>query len=102
ALEQAARDDPRLIATRVAFLRNVLVRFPAFRKGVDAVETPPQVVGEPISRFLRLAQPPPTPAPPDDALSFAAESLPHAGTARWDTLLAASLTGEGPPALFVA
>ena len=101
-LEQAAKANPRSAVTRVLVLRNVLVQTPAFRQDLAAVETPGGTVGEPIETFLRLAPPPPTPSPPDDALSFAVEPMAEASTARWDTLLAVSMTGEGPPALFVA
>ena len=37
-------------------------------------------VGEPIARFLRLKNPEPAPAPADDALTFAVEPLPNAGS----------------------
>jgi tetratricopeptide (TPR) repeat protein len=102
ALGQAAQGNLRLAATRVAFLRNVLLPVPAFRQALDAVQTPPGTVGEPIERFLRLPPPAPTPAPPDTALSFAVERVAGATTGRWDSLLAVSLTGEGPPAVFTA
>ncbi|HEX8201608.1 MAG TPA: tetratricopeptide repeat protein, partial [Isosphaeraceae bacterium] len=102
ALREAAANDLRLAATRVAFLRNVLLAVPAFRQDLDALQTPPGTVGEPIERFLRLAEPAPTPAPPDEGLAFAVEPLATPDATRWDAVLAVSLTGEGPPALFLA
>jgi tetratricopeptide (TPR) repeat protein len=101
-LEQAAGEDLRLAATRVAFLRNVLAPLPAFRQSLDAVETPIGVAGEPIGRFLKLAAPTATPSPPDDALAFAAEPVPDPDASRWDALRAVYPAGVQPPALFVA
>ncbi|HEV3163374.1 MAG TPA: FG-GAP-like repeat-containing protein, partial [Isosphaeraceae bacterium] len=101
ALEQAA-GDARRAATRIAFLRNLLVASAAFRQSLEAVETPVGVVGEPIHHFLRLAAPPSTPAPPDSALSFTVEPLDKTKGTSSDALVAVSLTGEGLPTLFVA
>ena len=67
ALEQAAGGtNLRPVITRVIVLRNVLLTVPAFRQDIDALMLPVGTVGEPLRRFLRLAAPSPTPAPPDE------------------------------------
>jgi hypothetical protein len=83
---------------RVAFLKNFLLREPAYRMALAAVLTPREEVGQPIMRFLRLKNPEPQPAPADIALTFAvsAETAAPAGTT-W--VGAVSLNGEGNPAL---
>ena len=66
----AAGSDPRTAGTRVAFLRNVLVRVPSYRNSLAAVKLPPGEVGVPFLSFLKLPSPSPLPAPPDDSLAF--------------------------------
>ncbi len=94
--------DPKLVQIRIAFLRNVLVRSPAFQKGLASVTQPSGTIGEPIDHFLRLPPPSPTPAAPDDALAFTVEPMPDKDGGRSDALLVVRLTGEGAPAVFVA
>jgi tetratricopeptide (TPR) repeat protein len=106
--EAAAAPNPRPAATQAQILRNVLAPTPAFREALDAVQSSPDKLGEPLERFLVLAAPSPTPSPPDEQLSFTLEPLATAGPvagiqdARWDVALAVPLTGEGKPAVFVA
>jgi hypothetical protein len=73
ALVRAVEQEPKAAALRVQFLKNVLVRTPAYRRSLDTVAAPPGVVGEPIEQFLKMAAPSPTPAPPDEALTFTVE-----------------------------
>ena len=70
---QAAAANLRAAAPRVAFLKNVLLREPAYRRALRAVSTPRDEVGEPLVRFLALENPPPQPAAPDTKLSFVVE-----------------------------
>ncbi len=70
ALRQAAAANPRSAATRVVFLKNVLVREPAYRRALAQVSTPLDAVGEPLEQFVVLANPKPGAAAPDLALSF--------------------------------
>ncbi|HEX8144852.1 MAG TPA: FG-GAP-like repeat-containing protein [Pyrinomonadaceae bacterium] len=103
ALEAAAMGpDPRAAATRVAFLRNVLVRVPEYRTGLASVKPPPGEEAEPITRFLRLPTPDFTPAPPDEALNFTTEAISSPGTDKWDWLGAISFTGDGAPVVVAA
>lgn len=97
-LEDAARQgDLRQMSTRVAFFRNVLLPTATFRQDLHAVNPPLGTIGEPIARFLRLQQPVPTFAPPDDALSHAVEPIPEAGETPRTALVVTSLTREGGP-----
>ncbi len=104
ALESAAQGtNPRAAATRVAFLRNVLVSDAEYRQSLAAIKTPPEIVGEPFTRFITLESPASTPAPPDEQIGFTQEPVSEAGTdGRWDWCGTISLTGEGAPALLYA
>ena len=101
-LQQAAAGaNPRQAGTRVAFLRNVLLRVSEYRQGLSAVRYPPEEIGEPFTRFVTLPSPDPQPAPPDEALTFAVEPLAAAAeNAAW--VGAASLGGEGTPVVLTA
>ncbi len=101
-LEQEAQANPRSAARGVLFLRNVLVQTPAFRKNLAAVETPLAAVGEPITQFLRLAVPAPTPSPPDESTSFLAQPIETDSPARSETLVAVSISAGERPVIFVA
>ncbi len=101
-LAEAAKTNPRAAASRVVFLRNLLLPTPAFREALAEVETPVGVVGEPIETFLKLAPPPPTVAPPDEGLTFAVEPLGAAAAAVSSVLVASPLTAEGPVVPFAA
>lgn len=99
---KATKADARDASLRVVALQNTLMQSPAFQQGRDAVQLPTGTIGEPIRQFLKMTPPRPTPAPPDDALTFAVEPLPEKDAGRWDALSVAMLTGDGLPAVFVA
>ncbi len=65
ALQEAARS--------VAFLRNVLVRVPAYRDSLAAVRTPTELIADPFETYLRLPPPSSAPSPADDGLTFTRE-----------------------------
>jgi tetratricopeptide (TPR) repeat protein len=96
---EASLSDPAAAATRVSFLKNVLLREAAYRRALAAVSTPRAEIGEPVPRFLALRNPEAQPAAPDGALAFRVEAFgaPGAGTA-----IAAWLTGEGAPVVLSA
>ena len=71
-----AEANPRAAATRVAFLKNFLLREPVYRVALAEVSTPREEVGQPLTRFLRLKNPDPQPAPADEALAFTIETVP--------------------------
>jgi tetratricopeptide (TPR) repeat protein len=103
ALQDAASGgDTRAAATRVAFLRNVLVRVAEYRTSLAAVKTQPGEDAEPFTQFLRLENPVFQPAPPDEALAFNAEPIPEFQSARWSWIGAISLDSESEPVIAVA
>lgn len=100
ALKAAASGpNPRLAASRVAFLRNVLVRVPEYRQSLAGVRYSPEIIGEPITRFLRLPSPDPEPSLPDEALAFNPEQAVADDSGKWQWAGAVWLTGEGAPAV---
>lgn len=100
---QVALSDPGAAATRVAFLKNVLLRAPEFRRALAAVSTPRNDVGEPLASFLALRKPEPRPAPRDDALTFAVGEVEGVSpAARTGCVAPVWLTGEGPPVVIAS
>jgi Tfp pilus assembly protein PilF len=75
AVVAAAKTDPRAAAPAIAFLKNVLLRVPEYRRALAEVSTPREEVGEPLERFIRLRNPESQPAPADGALTFAVEPV---------------------------
>ena len=71
----AAASNVRPAAIQAQFLRNVLVRVPAYRQSLDEVKTPVTSAGEPFLKFLRLPSPRSTPDPPDMQLQIKREQL---------------------------
>ncbi|MFL6227576.1 MAG: FG-GAP-like repeat-containing protein [Pyrinomonadaceae bacterium] len=97
----AAGADPRAAATRIAFLRNVLVREPEYRRSLAAVKPPPGEEAQPFTHFLRLEAPTFAPAPADTALSFTPEPVTSL-SGGWNFVAAVSLDGEGVPTVVAA
>jgi hypothetical protein len=103
ALQTAASgSDPQAAATRIAFLRNVLVRVPDYRKDLSSIKPPPGEEAQPFTHFLKMESPTFTPAPADTAISFSSEPVPNAPVGKWAWVGAISLSGEGPPSIVVA
>ena len=75
--------DLRATTTRVAFLKNVLLREPAYRAALAEVATPAAEVGQPVARFLRLKNPDPNPAPADQTLAFTVQPAADSPPASW-------------------
>ncbi|MEP6915469.1 MAG: FG-GAP-like repeat-containing protein [Acidobacteriota bacterium] len=97
----SAAENPRGAAIRVAFLKNFLLREPAYRAALAEVSTPRAEVGQPLVRFLRLKNPAPQPAPADDTLAFTIVPLPDPRPGvSW--IGALSLNGEDKPAVATA
>ena len=84
-MQQAAASNPRGTGPAIAFLKNVLMRLPEYRRWLAALSTPREEVGEPIDRFLSLPNPKPQPAAADESLAFTvragATGAPAAGWA---------------------
>jgi hypothetical protein len=75
AVVTAAKTDPRSAAQAIAFLKNVLLRVPEYRRALAEISTPREEVGEPFERFVTLKNPEPQPAPADGAIAFAVEPV---------------------------
>jgi hypothetical protein len=102
AVRQAAQGNPASATTRVIFLKNVLIREPAYRAAFAAVSTPRSEVGEPLTRFIALRNPDPQPAPADDQLAYAMDSTAAAASAGTSWAGVVWLTGEGRPTVLAA
>jgi tetratricopeptide (TPR) repeat protein len=100
--ETVTAGDTRGAATRVAFLRNVLVRVPEYRTSLAEVKMQPGEDAEPFTQFLVLENPIFQPAPPDEALTFNAEPIPESQSGNWSWVGAISLDGEGSPTTIIA
>jgi hypothetical protein len=97
ALEQSiGAGNPRLVATRVVVLRNVLLTVPEFRRSIEALSLPTGTVGEPLRQFLRLVPPPRTPAPPDESLAFEVGPLGGDATRQVGAVFLLPDPGGGP------
>ena len=99
AVRDAAGTNPRAAGQQIAFLKNLLMRLPDYRRSLAVVSTPREQVGEPIPHFLVLPNPVPQAAPADTALTFSMQPSPGvaAGPQRWAGVV--SLDGEGTPAV---
>ena len=76
-LEQTSNsENVRPAAIQAQFLRNILVRVPAYRQSLDEVKTPVTSAGEPFLKFLRLPSPSSEPSPSDTGLHFDSRPLP--------------------------
>lgn len=98
----AAGSDVRQAATRIAFLRNVLVRVLQYRMDLSAIKPPPGEEAVPFTRFLRLESPVFAPAAADSALTFSPEPISDFKKQQWTWTEAIFLSGTGAPTLAVA
>jgi tetratricopeptide (TPR) repeat protein len=98
---QAAAGDPAAAATRVAFLKNVLLALPEYRSERSAVSTPLAEIGEPVTRFLALRNPEPRPAAADEDLRFGVSPLPGASSGG-AAVAVLWRNGDGPPVVVTA
>ena len=102
AVQQAAGGNPAEAARAVAFLRNVLARVPAYLESRASVTPSAELIALPLDRFLRLPVPAATPSPADAGLTYAREPIGSDRSTPWSRLMAVSLDGERPPAVFGA
>jgi Flp pilus assembly protein TadD len=103
ALQTAARgSDLNLAATRIAFLRNVLVRVPEYRRSLALIKPPPGEEAQPIVHFLHFQTPAFVPSAPDFTLTFTPEADASGDANKWNWTGAFVLDGAGAPSLIVA
>ncbi|MDQ2842597.1 MAG: CRTAC1 family protein, partial [Acidobacteriota bacterium] len=68
--EIGSASNVRPAAIQAQFLRNILIRVPAYRQSLDEVKTPVTSAGEPFLKFLRLPSPTSEPSAADAHLQF--------------------------------
>jgi tetratricopeptide (TPR) repeat protein len=93
----AGGPDARQAATRITFLRNVLVRVLEYRRDLSAIKPPPGEEAIPFTHFLKLESPTFTPAAADTQLSFQAEPIKEFDNTKWDWAGAVYLGMTGAP-----
>jgi Flp pilus assembly protein TadD len=98
----ASGSDPQTAATRIAFLRNVLVRVPEYRKDLSSIKPPPGEEAQPFTHFIKMESPTFASSPADTAISFSSEPVPNAPPGKWSWIGAISLNGEGAPTIVLA
>jgi len=98
----ATGPDVRQAATRITFLRNVLVRVAEYRTDLAIIKPAPGEEAQPFTRFLKMESPTFMAAPADIGISFASDSVPNAPAGRWSWIGAISLSGEGAPVIVLA
>jgi Tfp pilus assembly protein PilF len=91
--------NPKAAAVEVQFLRNVLLRVPAYRADLDQVRTSPTLVAQPFTHFLRLPSPSSEPAAADSQLRFESQPVAQIGQAKTAWIDAIFLDDHSPPAL---
>ena len=98
----ATGPDVRQAATRITFLRNVLVRVLEYRNDLSIIKPQPGEEAQPFTHFLKMEPPSFAPAPADTAISFSSEPVPNVAAGKWSWIGAISLNGEGAPAVVLA
>ncbi len=98
----AVGPDPRAAATRIAFLRNVLVRVAEYRASLAAIKPPPGEEATPFTHFLKLDSPTFAAAPADTALTFKQQTVTNIAGSNWSWIGGVSLGSDGAPTVFVA
>lgn len=97
----ATGTDVRQAATRITFLRNVLVRVLQYRMALSEIKPPPGDEAVPFTHFLKLESPTFGPAAADMGLTFAPEPVPGFD-GPWNWVGAVSLGTTGGPTIVVA
>lgn len=98
----ASSSNPTTAALRSVFLRNVLMRVPAFRASLEEIRPAAGDEAQPFTQFLRLPTPSSTPSPADTGITFRAQLDTRFGSNHWDWIGSLSLDGEGAPTIAVA
>ena len=102
ANDTANGPDTGSVATRIVFLRNVLVRVLKYRQDLAEIQPAPGEEATPLLRLLRLETPTFSPATPDTAIAFESQPVSEFTTDGWKWAGAISLSTSGKPALAVA
>ena len=89
-------------ATRITFLRNMLVRVPEYRRDLSEIKPPPGEEAIPFTHFLKLETPRFGPSEADLALEFPTKQIEEVKGGPWDWIGAVSLGSKGAPVVVVA
>lgn len=92
----ATSNNPKQVSTQVAYLRNVLLRNPEFRASIVEIKPSDTAIGEPFLKPLKLPVPDFSPAEPDLALTFSAQTSEND---KANFAKAIFLNGENPPVI---
>jgi Flp pilus assembly protein TadD len=88
--------DVKQAAIEVSYLRNVLLREPSFRAAIAEIKPSDTTIGEVFTKPLKLPVPDFSPAEPDMALTFSAQTSENVNA---NFAKAIFLNGENPPAV---
>lgn len=70
-LEGAAKAaDTKSLATKIVVLRNLLLTTAAYQQSVESLKAPPEAIGLPLERLIRVPNPSARPSEPDLAIRF--------------------------------
>ena len=94
----AKEDWSAATAREIRFLNNVLKPTADFKAGVAELVTPIKLVGEPVYEFLKLRNPPSTPAAADEGVSFQRKTISDAASDTF-ALLAPAIGETADPVL---
>lgn len=98
----ASGSDPKAAATRIVFLRNVLVRVPQYRTDLSHLKPPPGEEAVPFTHFVKLETPTFSPAAPDQSLTFTSKSIDGLDQKDWSWIGAVPLGYTGAPTIVAA
>ena len=91
----AGGSDSAAVATRITFLRNVLVRVAEFRRDLSMIKPAPGEEAQPFTSLLRMDSPTYEPAPADAEIRFDSQPVPDSIGNKWNSITAISLDGNG-------
>lgn len=83
AVNSSTAENIKGAAIQAQFLKNVLVRAPAYRQSLDEVRTPATSAGEPFLKFFKLPSPRSEPDEADRQLRFDGAAPKIAGRPTW-------------------
>ncbi len=95
----AANTDPRPAATRSIFLRNVLMRVPAFRNDLSDLKPQPGEGAQPMTQLLKVVNPSARPAPADAGITFDSITLSSDHNEVWTWAGVLQLNSEDQPVI---
>ena len=89
-------------ATRITFLRNMLVRVPEYRRDLSEIKPPPGEEAIPFTHFVKLETPRFSPSAADPSLEFPAKQIAEFKGGPWNWIGAVFLGSKSAPTVAVA